>query len=48
VDFVDVYTPMLDASGQPRAELFRADRLHMTADEYAIWRKVVAPVPEER
>lgn len=48
VDFVDIYTPMLDASGKPRAELFRADRLHMTADGYAIWRKVVAPVLEQR
>ncbi|KUF20678.1 SGNH/GDSL hydrolase family protein [Xanthomonas phaseoli] len=48
VDFVDIYTPMLDASGKPRAELFRADRLHMTADGYAIWRKVVAPVLERR
>ncbi|HEY9255548.1 MAG TPA: SGNH/GDSL hydrolase family protein [Stenotrophomonas sp.] len=43
VDFLDVYTPMLDANGQPRPELFREDQLHMTADGYAIWRKVVGP-----
>ncbi|MBB4130777.1 MULTISPECIES: SGNH/GDSL hydrolase family protein [unclassified Xanthomonas] len=48
VDFVDIYTPMLDSSGKPRAELFREDRLHMTADGYAIWRKVVAPVLEQK
>ncbi|HLP25018.1 MAG TPA: GDSL-type esterase/lipase family protein, partial [Acidobacteriota bacterium] len=26
--FVDVFTPMLDASGQPRVDLFGPDRLH--------------------
>lgn len=46
VDYVDVYTPMLDADGKPRAALFRADRLHMTADGYAIWHKAVASVLE--
>lgn len=43
IDFIDVATPMLDASGVPRPELFRSDRLHMTAEGYAIWRDVVAP-----
>ncbi|MEE7546479.1 hypothetical protein HF319_05010 [Xanthomonas sp. Kuri4-1] len=43
VDFIDVYTPMLDASGKPRPELFREDRLHMTAAGYALWRDRVAP-----
>ncbi|UKR54290.1 hypothetical protein K4A87_03830 [Xanthomonas fragariae] len=44
---MDVYTPMLDVTGKPRLELFRKDRLHTTADGYAIWRKVVAPVLEQ-
>ncbi|NIK40040.1 lysophospholipase L1-like esterase [Xanthomonas arboricola] len=48
VDYVDVYTPMLDATGKPRAALFRDDMLHMTADGYAIWRKAVAPVLEQK
>ncbi len=48
VDYVDVYTPMLDTDGKPRAELFRQDMLHMTADGYAIWRKAVAPVLEQK
>ncbi|MCC8554021.1 SGNH/GDSL hydrolase family protein [Xanthomonas hortorum] len=48
VDYVDIYTPMLDASGKPRPELFREDMLHMTADGYAIWRKAVAPVLEQK
>jgi len=43
VDYLDVYTPMLGADGQPRRELFREDMLHMTPAGYAIWRQVVAP-----
>ena len=42
VDFIDVYTPMLDASGKPRAELFRTDALHLNADGYAVWKRVIA------
>lgn len=43
VDFIDVATPMLDARGQPREELFVDDRLHMNASGYALWRDIVAP-----
>lgn len=43
IAFVDVFTPMLDASGQPRVELFTQDRLHMNAAGYAIWRDAIAP-----
>jgi lysophospholipase L1-like esterase len=43
VDFIDVYTPMLGADGQPRAELFGPDRLHMNAAGYALWRDIVRP-----
>jgi lysophospholipase L1-like esterase len=42
--FVDVGTPMLGTSGRPRAELYRADSLHMTPAGYAIWRSTVAPI----
>jgi lysophospholipase L1-like esterase len=42
--YVDVFTPMLDSSGQPRRELFLEDGLHMNAKGYAIWRDLVAPV----
>ncbi len=41
--FVDVGAPMLDASGRPRPELFRADSLHMTPGGYVLWRSTVAP-----
>jgi len=41
--FVDVATPMLDASGGTRPELFIEDQLHLNADGYAIWKRVLAP-----
>ncbi|MBT2746730.1 MULTISPECIES: SGNH/GDSL hydrolase family protein [unclassified Lysobacter] len=41
VDYLDVFTPMLDPAGEPRPELFVADRLHMNAEGYAIWTRVV-------
>lgn len=46
VAFVDVATPMLGADGQPRAELFGPDRLHMNRAGYALWRGIVAPYLE--
>lgn len=42
--FVDVFTPMLDGGGQPRAKLFGPDRLHMNATGYALWTKTLLPV----
>ena len=42
--YVDVFTPMLDSSGQPRKELFLDDGLHMNARGYAIWRDLVQPI----
>ncbi|HEY9540552.1 MAG TPA: SGNH/GDSL hydrolase family protein [Luteimonas sp.] len=43
VDFIDVATPMLDADGRPRAELFLGDGLHMNRKGYELWRGIVAP-----
>lgn len=42
--YVDVFTPMLDASGQPRRELYLEDGLHMTPAGYAIWRDLIGPM----
>ncbi len=39
--FIDVYAPMLDAQGRPRAELFGADKLHMNSTGYALWTMVI-------
>ena len=43
VAFIDVYTPMVDADGQPRPELFRADALHLNSAGYALWKQAIAP-----
>jgi lysophospholipase L1-like esterase len=42
--YIDVFTPMLDASGKPRGELFLADGLHMNARGYSIWRRLIQPI----
>lgn len=42
--YVDVFTPMLGPDGLPREELFVADRLHMNARGYALWREFLLPV----
>lgn len=42
LDYIDVFSSMLDAQGQPRAELFQGDRLHLNADGYAIWQRIIA------
>lgn len=42
--YVDVFTPMLGADGQPRAELFVSDRLHLNDDGYKLWAGIVGPV----
>ncbi|GAB3314900.1 SGNH/GDSL hydrolase family protein [Larkinella ripae] len=43
-EYLDVYTPMLDASGQIRGELFRADSLHMTPKGYEVWTEKLKPL----
>lgn len=43
VAYIDVFTPMLDADGVPREDLFIADRLHMNAAGYAMWREIIEP-----
>jgi lysophospholipase L1-like esterase len=43
VEYADVFSPMLDANGEPRRELFRTDRLHLNGDGYALWKGVIAP-----
>ena len=41
--FIDVWTPMLGADGMPSRDIYVADRLHMNAAGYVIWREVVGP-----
>jgi lysophospholipase L1-like esterase len=42
--FIDVFPKMLGKDGQPRPEIYVADRLHMNPKGYAIWREIVGPV----
>ena len=42
--FIDIFTPMLNDSGQPRPELFGSDMLHMNADGYVLWQSIIAPM----
>ena len=41
--FVDVFSAMLNDEGAPMAELFVEDELHMNAQGYEIWRRVLWP-----
>ncbi len=43
IRYIDIYTPMLDGTGQPRAELFGPDNLHMNAAGYALWQSIIGP-----
>lgn len=43
LDFIDVFTPMLDRAGDPRRELFLEDSLHLNEAGYKLWRTVIAP-----
>ena len=42
LDFIDVFSSMLDVNGQPRGELFLGDRLHLNAEGYALWQRIIA------
>lgn len=41
--FVNVWEPMLGGDKKPRPELFVGDNLHMTAQGYVIWQKLIEP-----
>lgn len=41
VDFINVFPLMLGGDGLPKPGLFVADRLHMNANGYALWRQAV-------
>ena len=41
--YLDIYTPMLDVEGKPKANLFVEDKLHLSALGYSIWTTVLQP-----
>ena len=42
--YLDVVTPMLGPGGQPRAELFGPDSLHLNRSGYLLWRRLLGPL----
>lgn len=42
--FLDVEKPMLGADGQPKANLFRDDDLHLNAEGYKLWSGLLSPL----
>ncbi|MBN2506710.1 MAG: hypothetical protein JXQ71_08450 [Verrucomicrobia bacterium] len=43
LEFIDVFTPMLGANGLPKAGIYSPDRLHMNAEGYALWTRIIQP-----
>jgi len=41
--FINVFDVMMNASHQPKPEIFLDDSLHMNAKGYAIWQKAIQP-----
>jgi lysophospholipase L1-like esterase len=47
--FINAFPRMLGSDGQPRPEIFVADRLHMNAEGYQLWTEIVGqflPAPD--
>lgn len=42
--FLDVFSPMLNAKGEPDEKYFIEDKLHMNKQGYAVWAKVLRKV----
>jgi para-nitrobenzyl esterase len=44
IQFLDVYSKMLDTDGTPFKDIFITDKLHMNSNGYKIWQKLIAPL----
>ena len=42
LDYIDIYSKMVDANGRPRPELFGPDMLHLNRAGYALWRQEIS------
>ncbi|MFC2125897.1 GDSL-type esterase/lipase family protein, partial [Bacteroidota bacterium] len=40
-EYADIFTPMIEKYGRPEGELFVSDSLHMSANGYKIWKKII-------
>mgnify|MGYP002635235480 CR=1 FL=1 len=43
LDYINTYDQMLAPDGKPRPDIFQADGLHLNAEGYAIWTRIVRP-----
>jgi lysophospholipase L1-like esterase len=46
--FLDVEQSMLATDGQPKPDIFKADKLHMNAAGYEIWTALLRPVIDKQ
>lgn len=44
IQYVDVFSKMVDPQGQPLPHIFVEDRLHMNPQGYQIWKDLIAPL----
>ncbi len=44
ITFANIYSPMLNAEGQPDTSYFFEDKLHMNEKGYSVWNEVVRPL----
>ena len=44
LEYLDIATPMLDAAGRPRKELFVKDGLHLSDAGYKLWSSLLRPL----
>ena len=44
VQFVDMFSPLLDENGKPRLNDYQEDRLHLSEKGYARWNSVLGPI----
>lgn len=47
VQFVDMFSPLLDENGKPRLQDYQEDRLHLSPKGYARWNAVLGPILRE-
>ena len=47
LEFVDVYSLMLDQNGRPKPEIYISDSLHMNAEGYEIWKHALISCLED-
>ena len=43
MQYVDVWAAMLGPGGEPRKDIFQSDGLHMNAEGYEIWQRMLEP-----